>query len=157
MNERSVGLFFRLFSARIVVEVHPEYFLFRKKDYSLKVETYLCLATVDHQTRIVSIGEVDASIPSQVQMVHLFKDSGYLPQGVDKSELLYAFFEYGIGRCMQGKILPVARPILLITGVGQFAGILCGYQRGLFENAALMGGAGEVIFVESESLQEFLG
>ena len=128
------------FMPRIVVDIAPQEFLFRRGSRQARIATYMYLSNSD--ALVVSVGEA-VKESGHITRVDLF---GPLKQSAfDKYECLEAYFRYGI-RKMLGRQYSL-RPILYIRNADSLDQILCGYHMKLLWLAATNGGAYECWFI----------
>ena len=128
----------------IIVETHPDYFVFSKGERQFRLDTCLNYIIEDGQFRLVNIGE-NKEIPG-TRLMNLFDPENAVEPELDKMFLLQTFFEIGIGESFESKLLPQLRPSIIFRNDAELDGLLCGYQRALLEFAALLGGARDVRF-----------
>lgn len=115
----------------------------RPPEPEFSVETYVYILKPSKDWRVIGIGECEGIQPEAVK-IHLFNNDEPLPSGVDKYQLLQAFFAYCVGKCFIHHILPVFRPKIVLHGCEKFSTVLNGYERGVFYNAAVYSGASSV-------------
>lgn len=93
--------------------------------------------------RFEAVNDRPPETPSVIR-VEIFKPSPWDPD-VSRSELLRRFLRFGLRRFIEGVMFKV-RPIVRFGSLQGFAPMLCGFQRDLFEWAALNAGARAVRF-----------
>jgi hypothetical protein len=127
----------------ITIEVNPEFFTFSHGMQTIKVDTLVTVLNNEKQ-EIIAIGENRTG--SGIITIALFRANQNLPQGIDKLDLLTAFFDYALGKLFENKRVPVLRPLMIFHGVQSLEQILCGYHLSLLKSAALNGGARGIRF-----------
>ena len=127
----------------IIVEVTLDYFVFSEGKKQLRLDTCMNLAIDNGETIPVSIGENKGV--SDATLVYLFKPNPTNPKW-EKQGLLQAFMEYGIGKIFEERRFPPLRPLIIFKNDVKLSELLCGYQKGILEYAAMSGGAREVRF-----------
>ena len=77
----------------ITIEVNPEFFTFSHGMQTIKVDTLVTVLKNEKQ-EIIAIGENRTG--SGIITIALFRANQNLPQGIDKLDLLTAFFDYAL-------------------------------------------------------------
>jgi hypothetical protein len=132
------------FDSEIVVEVASEYFHFTKGNQQLRLATYLNIKSENGKTFPIAIGERQEIFGST--LVSVFDPNISDNPDTDKMALLQMLMEYGVGKLLEQQRFPSLRPRIVFRGHENLRTILCGYQRGILETAAMRGGAREVRF-----------
>ena len=132
------------FMPRIVVDIDPKEFLFRRGARQARIATYMYISNSD--ALVVSVGEA-VKESEHITRVDLFDP--FKQPALDKYECLEAYFRYGIRKMLDRKYS--LRPILYIRNADSLSHILCGYHYKLLWLAATNGGAYECWFIGDRS------
>lgn len=131
-------------SGRVRVEISPDVFTFPKGSKSSAVGTFLYLDNTREQVRILSIGECFEGSERCVR-VELFTPDSPLGEGSSRLELLAAFLRFGF-QTVSGRRLFL--PTVTFRGESSLNRIVCGFQRTILSEGAMLAGAYSVEFTK---------
>jgi hypothetical protein len=127
--------------SEIVIQASPSEFVFRDSVDELRLPTVLWLSL--DGTRLEAVDERVPSSPS-TKRVELFKPASSDPD-IPRIDLLMMLLRHGLKRFMNETVFKV-RPTVRFASLRCFDSLLSGFQRDLFEHAALGAGARLVRF-----------
>jgi hypothetical protein len=145
-------LLFKLFSHRIIIDLHPSKFTFsiREKDVNVSFVPFLYLEKNESKWLPVAIGE---EIPSELRGnpniykidVKELNDSSPSESIMSGADFFQVMFEYGLGKCFERYWFPQLRPVVFILGANRF-GKQFQDPKGMLEKAVKLSGAKVVVF-----------
>ncbi len=128
----------------IIVDITSDYFEFTEGDFQIRLETCLNYTIEEGIFKPVTIGQ-NIKI-SGTNFVRLFDPDFQNNLAINKMDFLEWFLEYAIGKIFEKRFFPALKPLVIYRGAEKLDKILCGYQRGVLEIAALLANARTVRF-----------
>jgi hypothetical protein len=144
-NPPAGGLLARILTSLsndVLVDVSRDRVVFRCADESFSLRPVAFLSTEAARPRLLGFGDPAAlDVPSVA--IELFGPTS-LAAGIEKHELLRAFFSHGMRRVLGPRT--IIRPRLVLSGTQALREALGSYAKGILSTAAVEAGARECVF-----------